>query len=112
MKNKIKVSVLGREIPCDVYEAKTFFQKLAGLMFCGRKRGLLIKNCSSVHTCFMRFDADMICLDGGFKIVKVFYGVKPFGIVMPFKKVKHILEVPSGCCNGFVLEPGTPVDFY
>lgn len=111
MKNKIKISADGVEIPCVIYEAKTFYEKFAGLMFCRQKYGLMIKNCSSVHTCFMKFKIDIVCLDKDYKIVKVFYGIKPFRAVFQFNKTRHILELPSGCYGSFSLKKQQTIMF-
>lgn len=103
--DRIKIYAGGRGIACDIYEAKTFWQRFTGLMFKNRKYGLLIEKCSSVHTFFMKFELDVICLDKDYKIVKIFYGVKPFRAVFQFKKTKHILELPSGFCGADILKP-------
>ncbi len=111
MKNKINLSADGIEIPCVIYEAKTFYEKFSGLMFCRQKYGLMIKNCSSVHTCFMKFKIDVVCLDKDYKIVKIFYGIKPFRAVFQFNKTKHILELPSGCYGSICLKERQTVCF-
>ncbi len=103
--DRIKIYAGGREIACDIYEAKTFWQRFSGLMFCRRKHGLLINGCGSVHTFFMKFKLDVICLDKDYKIVKVLFAVKPFKTVFCPLAVKHILELPAGCCGTDILKP-------
>jgi uncharacterized membrane protein (UPF0127 family) len=104
--DRMKIYAGGREIACDIYEAKTFWQRFSGLMFKSRKYGLLIEKCSSVHTFFMEFNIDVVCLDEDYKIVEIFYGVKPFRLAASFKKTKHILELPSGAFDNSVIKPG------
>ncbi len=104
--DRIKIYAGGSEIACDIYEAETFWQRFSGLMFCRRKHGLLINGCSSVHTFFMKFELDVICLDKDYKIVEVFYGVKPFRLAASFKKTKHILELPSGAFDKSAIKSG------
>lgn len=95
IKHKIKIN--GKILNDNVYIAETFFERLKGLMFTpfSKRRILLIKNCNSVHTFFMNFSLDIVCLDEDFKTVKIFCGVKPFRFIFPSKRVKHILEIPS-----------------
>ena len=95
MKNKIKISSGNKEIQCDIYLAETFYERLKGLMFSVEEYGLLFENCNSIHTCFMKFNLDIICLDKKLKIIKVFYDVKPFKFIRPTKYVENILEIPS-----------------
>lgn len=105
MKNKVNVSAGAVKIRCLIYEAETFLDRLKGLMFCKHKCGLFIKNCSSIHTCFMKFDIDVICLDKDYKTVEVFYGVKPFRFAVSFKKTQHILELPLGILDKSLIKP-------
>ncbi|MDD5021805.1 MAG: DUF192 domain-containing protein [Endomicrobiaceae bacterium] len=95
MKNKIKISAGNKEIQCDIYSAETFYERLKGLMFSFEKYGLFLENCNSIHTCFMKFNLDVICLDRDFKIIKIFHDVKPFKFICSVKDVKYILEIPS-----------------
>lgn len=104
--DKIKIYAEGFEIPYEIYEAKTFWRKFSGLMFRSRKYGLLIEKCNSVHTFFMKFNIDVVCLDKDYKIVEVFYGVKPFRLAASFKKTKHILELPSGAVDKSLIKSG------
>jgi len=103
--DRVKIYAGGCAIACDIYEAKTFWHRLSGLMFRRNKYGLLINKCSSVHTFFMKFELDVICLDKDYKIVKVLFAVKPFKTVFAPFGVKHILELPAGCCGTDILKP-------
>ena len=81
----------------DVYIAESFFERFKGLMFVPKKKSfnLLIKKCNSIHTCFMKFDIDVFCLDKDFKVVKTYKNVKPFRFIFPVKNTYHILETKS-----------------
>lgn len=78
----------------DVFVADTFFEKLKGLMFVKKEKSfnLLLNNCNSIHTCFMKFNLDVVCLDKNFNVIKFYRNVKPFRFVFPVKNCKHILE--------------------
>jgi uncharacterized membrane protein (UPF0127 family) len=60
MKNKIKILANNKDIQIDIYKARIFYERLKGLMFSRKKYGLLFENCSSIHTCFMKFNLDVI----------------------------------------------------
>lgn len=79
----------------DVYIADSFFERFKGLMFLPKEKSinLLIKKCNSIHTCFMKFNIDVYCLDKDFKVVKKYTNVKPFRFILPTKNVCQILEV-------------------
>ena len=80
----------------NIYIAESFFERLKGLMFISKEKSfsLLIKNCNSVHTCFMKFNIDIYCLDKNYKTIKIYKNTKPFKFILPIKQVKHILEIP------------------
>lgn len=73
--------------------ADTFFKRFKGLMF--RKEikndGLLLMNCSSIHTCFMRFEIEAIYLDENYNIIYI-EKIKPWRLGKIVHNTKHILE--------------------
>ena len=80
-----------------IKEAKTFYQRLFGLMF--KKNinyGLLIKNCRSIHTFFMFEQIDIIATDKNNNITKTYKNVKPNKIIIAPKNTKNIYELPKG----------------
>jgi len=81
----------------DVYVAESFFERFKGLMFTPKQKSfsLLIKNCNSIHTCFMKFNIDVFCLDKNFNVVKIYKNIKPFRFVLPVKNTYNILEIPA-----------------
>ena len=81
----------------DVCVAESFFERFKGLMFTPEEKSfnLLIKNCNSVHTCFMKFNIDVFCLDKNFKVVKEYKNMKPFRFLLPVNNTCHILEIKS-----------------
>ena len=78
--------------------ADTFFTRFKGLML--RKallpgEGLLLKNCSTIHCCFMRFPIDVVYLDDNMQVVGV-ETVKPWRLGHIFRGAKHVLELDAG----------------
>lgn len=94
--NKINLTI-DNKIINNIYVAETFFEKFKGLMFISKQNSfnLLIKNCNSVHTCFMKFNIDIYCLDKDYKVIKFYNNIKPFRFIFPTKNVYHILEIPN-----------------
>ena len=80
-----------------IIEANNFKDRLLGLMF--KKNinyGLLIKNCKSIHTFFMKENIDIILLDKNNKIIKINRNIKPNRIIMYNTNYKtNILELPK-----------------
>ncbi len=79
-----------------VKEAKTFKERLFGLMF--KKNinyGLLFKNCRSIHTFFMKEKIEIIATDANDKIIKKYKSVRPWRIIIAPKNTKNIYELPE-----------------
>ena len=80
----------------DIKIAKTFKQRLLGLMF--KKNityGLLFRNCKSIHTFFMKEEIDVVATDNNDKIIKKYKNVKKNRILIAPKGTKNIYELPK-----------------
>lgn len=89
-----------------VYIADTFRARFRGLML--RKslipgEGLLLRDCSAIHCCFMRFPIDVVYLDGDMNVVDV-ETVRPWRLGKCLRGVKHVLELEQG--GAAELRPG------
>ena len=87
----------GREL-CSAEIADSFLSRLKGLMFrkkLDRDSGLFIQNCSSIHTCFMRFPIDVIYVDRKYTVLYT-ETVAPWRIGKIVKHTRHVLELPAG----------------
>ncbi len=77
--------------------ASNFKDKLLGLM--GQTNidyGLLITNCKSIHTYFMKENIDILLLDKHNRILMINRNIKPNKIIIfHTKKRTNILELPS-----------------
>jgi uncharacterized membrane protein (UPF0127 family) len=58
--------------------------------------GLLFKNCSSLHTFFMRFPIDIIFTDKNGRVLKVAKAVGPFRFVAAPLRSHFAIELPVG----------------
>lgn len=78
--------------------ADTAVRRVKGLL--GREcledgQGLLFKQCSSLHTLFMRFPIDIVFMDKKGKVLKTAKAVKPFKLVAAPLRAYYALELPD-----------------
>ncbi len=101
-------------IAAEVIEANTFFNKLFGLITRRRLRdreGFLIKNCSSIHTFWMRYSIDVVFLDKNNQVLAIYYDLKPFRATPFIKNAFFVLELKSGTIEKTSLKPGDLISF-
>lgn len=97
-----------------IFYARTFFQRLMGLMF--KKDmlafdGLFIPDCKSIHTCFMRFEIDVLFLDKDLNIIKIIESLKPWRLTNIVFKAMGVLELPGGSVSKYGLKVGDLISF-
>lgn len=105
----IAISQDGEVFYPQIEVADNFWQRFCGLM--GRKQladgaGLLLKRCSSIHTCFMKFTIDVVYLDRNLKVLE-YETIRPWKLGSLIKGVSHVLELPEGA--GSQLKRGHPI---
>ena len=81
----------------EIKIANSFKDKLVGLMNkTNIDYGLLIPNCKSIHTFFMKESIDVLLLDKDNRILMINRNVKPNRILIyKNKKRTNILELPN-----------------
>ena len=87
----------------DLKMNNTFFSRMMGLMF--KKNlpagsGIVLKPCTQIHTCFMRFNIDVIFLDKDLKVVHVIENMPPWCISPLLLKARYTVELPAGTLKG------------
>jgi len=85
-----------------LHQANQFWKRLTGLMTFKTMKsseGMLLTPCSDIHTCFMKFPIDVICLDNNLTILEVHCNIKPWRFIMGCKNTVSILEVPVGVAS-------------
>ena len=103
----------GTVLAAQVELARTFGARLLGLM--GRKNlvpgaALLLEPCPQIHTCFMRFNIDVIFLDAHNRVVAVAENLKPWRVSRFYSSARRTLELPAGTLKGQV-HPGDELIF-
>jgi len=79
--------------------AKSFFKKLAGLVFSRPldfSEGLLIENCNSIHTFWMRFAIDAVFINRDNTVIYLKENLKPFRLCPIIREAVSVLELKSG----------------
>jgi hypothetical protein len=99
----------GTLLAWDVLKAKDFFTRSRGLMFknsIDKGTGMFFPHCNWIHTFFMKFPIDVVYLDKKMKIVDLETDLRPWRFCMPRFSASHVLELPSGTVNSFLLKTG------
>ena len=83
----------------------TFFSRLIGLM--GKRNlppgsGIILKPCTQIHTCFMRFNIDVIFLDADLQVLHIVENMPPWRISPLFLKARYTIELPANTLKGSV----------
>ena len=58
--------------------------------------GLILRPCSGVHTCFMRFPIDVAFLDKRGRVVRLYPNMVPFRFSPPVFGAHSVVELPAG----------------
>lgn len=91
--------------------ARSRFGRMRGLL--GRRelpegRGLLIENCSSIHTWFMKFAIDVIFVDASGTVRKLARDVRPWRMAGCFG-ARDVVELAGGALAGLAVAVGDEV---
>ncbi len=83
----------------NIKTADSFSRKLFGLVFSAPLKegeGLLIDNCSSIHTFWMRYPIDVLFLDSSNRVIRFFEDLKPFRVTPFIRGAAKTIELKSG----------------
>lgn len=91
----------------SLFKANTFISRLRGLM---AKPGLapgsalLLDPCKSIHTCFMRFNLDVIFLDKHHTVTGVKSNVAPWKFCIAPSGTRKVIEMQAGAIAEHAIE--------
>ncbi len=91
----------GRLIADNIVVADSFMSRFRGLMLrkeLGPGEGLLLKNCSGIHCCFMLINIDVVYATENMSIIKC-ETVKPWHLGSNPKGTRHVLELAEGMAD-------------
>ena len=98
----------------NIKTADSFSMKLFGLVFSAplkEKEGLLIGNCSSIHTFWMRYPIDVLFLDYNNRVLRFFEDLKPFRVTPFIRGAAKTVELKSGSVGVCSLKIGDCLKF-
>ena len=89
----------GKIIADDLEMKDSYLGRLIGLL--GKKglregQGIVLKPCSQIHTCFMRFAIDAVFISKDFKVLKIMKNMGSWHFSPIVLKSLYTLEVASG----------------
>ena len=93
----------------DCITAKTFWQKLRGKLLISKP--LVLENCNSVHTIFMRKKLDILFLDKSNKVIKIYENVPPRCIIFPVLNAKKAIEFDADFVKNAKIKKGDSLIF-
>jgi uncharacterized membrane protein (UPF0127 family) len=94
--------------PLALHIADRFASRLRGLMLApvlADHEGLLLTNCSSIHSAFMRQTIDVIYFDRDSKVVRCVQRLTPWSASMAWAATQ-VLELAAGSIVRYAIEPG------
>ena len=100
---------LDDQLVADARIASSWWRRLRGLLGVRRYEhpaGLLIPQCSSVHSIGMSIAIDVLYLDDDFEVVKTVTVLKPWRISFGRRGAKQTLELPAGTIERVGIERG------
>jgi hypothetical protein len=103
----------GKSISADAGIAKTFFERLTGLMFrrsISPEEALIFYNVSSIHMFFMRFPIDVLYLSKEMKVIKIKHSLLPWRMSGCFG-AKITVELPAGKAKANLVKIGDTLEF-
>lgn len=95
----------------SVTVARSLPARTIGLIGRGHATPMLFPKCHAIHTFFMRFPVDILCLDRNGRIIRSLPNVKPWRVVSAGRRAEAILELPSGYVRQKGLGVGDRIEY-
>jgi len=76
-----------------------FVARLIGLLGrrgLGSDRAMYLTPCGGIHSCFMRFELDLIFVDADLRVVRIVRKVKPWRCVSGGRGARGVIELEAG----------------
>jgi len=101
-------------ITLKVYLASDFFKRLFGLLAfkpLEETEGLLIKDCRSIHTMWMRYSIDAVFIDKQDRVTAIYKDMVPFRFSPYIKDACSVLELKAGSVDRTSVRIGDTLRF-
>jgi uncharacterized membrane protein (UPF0127 family) len=109
MKRLLNRSKQNSELAAELRVAESFLPRLKGLMFdrsMNQNSALWIKQCKSIHTCFMNFSIDSIFIDKNLVVKKIYQNLKPWRMTQIVWYADSVIEFPGGTLRQIQVDIG------
>ena len=109
MNKLLNKSKSNSEIAREVRVAEHFLARLRGLMFAhgmAQHSALWIKECKSIHTCFMNFSIDAIFIDQNRVVKRMYQSLKPWRMTRIVWQADSVIELPAGTLKNLHVDIG------
>jgi uncharacterized protein len=101
-------------IASKVYSARGFFKRLFGLLVfkpLKESEGLIIKDCRSSHTMWMRYSIDAVFINKEGRVNAVYEDLAPFRFSPYIKDAFSVLELKAGSAGRASIKIGDIISF-
>ena len=101
-------------IVSKVYLASSFFKRLFGLLAfkpLEETEGLLIKDCRSIHTMWLKYSIDAVFIDKKGRATAVYEDLAPFRFSPYIKDACSVLELKAGSAGRASIKIGDIISF-
>ena len=101
-------------IASKVYSARGFSKRLFGLLAfkpLKESEGLLIKDCRSIHTMWMRYSIDAVFINKEGRVNAVYEDLPPFRFSPYIKDACSVLELKAGSAGRAAIKIGDIISF-
>lgn len=95
----------------NIVLAKSFWDKVFGMLLKRNSEGLILKTRFGIHTFFMKNKIDVIILDKSRSVAKVKKNLSPYNFLIWNPKYDAVIELRSGLINKSGTELGDRLDF-
>lgn len=100
----------GGDVLASAEVADSMVDRARGLLGHSRYDGaLLLRGTRSVHSVGMRFPMDVAFLDDGLRVLGV-TRLRPWGVALPRRGCRHVLEAQAGAFERWRLAPGDQIE--
>ncbi len=109
---KTGIEINGKDAAVTCLVADSYFSRFLGLM--GKKEiaprsAICFPKCNSIHTLFMRFPIDVVMVGSDGTVVKIVEAMKPWRLILPEWKAKHVIEMRAQECRSLGITEGSRV---
>lgn len=103
----------GTDVAAHVRVADSFCTRFFGLMGkpgLGEGEGLWLKPCSQVHSCFMRFEFDVLFLDKNGQVLHIEPAMKPWAMSRWVRGGHSVVELATGAAAASQTQVGDQLE--